>query len=67
MIDVAMFTAPQVDSQHLADLVGTDAYVRVVGHLLKVRTMEYNQECAVQMYNGTTVKVIDGPVSETSC
>jgi hypothetical protein len=66
MIDVVTFTAPRVDSRHLAELVGTDAYVRVVGRLLEVRTVEYNQECVVQMYDGTAVKVVDGPVSEMS-
>jgi hypothetical protein len=66
MIDVATFSAPRVDSQHLAELVGTGAYVRVVGRLLDVHTVDYHQECVVQMHDGTTVKVVDGPVSEVS-
>jgi hypothetical protein len=64
MINVATFTAPRVDSQCLAELVG--GCVRVVGRLLEVYTVEYNQECVVGLYDGTAVKVIDGPVSEIS-
>ena len=66
MIDLASFSAPRVDSQHLADLIGTHAYVWVVGRLVEVHTVEYNQECVVQMYDGTAIKVIDGLVSEIS-
>ncbi len=66
MINVATFTAPRVDSQHLTDLVGTGVCVWVVGRLLEVYTVEYNQECVVRLYDGTAVKVIDGPVSEIS-
>jgi len=66
MIDLASFSAPWVDSQHLADLVDTHAYVQVVGCLLEVHTVKYNQECVVQLYDGTAIKVIDGPVSEIS-
>jgi len=40
------------------------SFVRVVGWLLEVRTVEYNQECATAMYDGTVIKVIDGLVSE---
>ena len=66
MIDLATFSAPRVDAQHLAKLVGTGAFVRIVGRLLEVRTEEYNQECVVQMHDGTAIKVIDRPVSERS-
>ena len=33
---------------------------------MEVHTVEYNQECVVQMYDGTAIKVIDGLVSEIS-
>jgi hypothetical protein len=66
MIDLATFSAPRVDTQHLAKLVGTGAFVCIVGWLSEVHIEEYNQECVVQMHNGTAIKVIDGLVSERS-
>ena len=61
-----MFSTPRVDAQHLAKLVGTGAFVCIVGRLSEVRIEEYNQECIVQMHDGTAIKVINGPVSERS-
>jgi hypothetical protein len=64
MIDVSTFFAPRVDSHRLAELASTGAYVRIVGRLVEVNTIEYNQECVLEMYDRTRVKVVDGPVSQ---
>ena len=66
MINVATFTAPRVDSQHLAELVG--ACVRVVGRLLEVYTVEYNQElqdAMVTIDDDNRDLVVDYHVEET--
>jgi hypothetical protein len=66
MIDITTFYAPRVDSQHLTQFVSSGGYVRIVGRLVEVNTVEYNQECVLEMYDGTRIKVIDGPVSKIS-
>ena len=64
MIQVGTFTAPRVNREHFVEAIGTGACIRIVGLLLKVYAMDYNQEGLVEMYDGTVVKVVDGPVSQ---
>ncbi len=40
------------------EAVGTGACIRIVGRLLKVYAIDYNQEGLVEMYDGTVVKVV---------
>ena len=63
MIRFATFTVPRVDREHLQQFVGKA--VRIIGRLKEVRTVDYNQECVVEMYDGSLVNVVDGPVSCT--
>jgi hypothetical protein len=64
MIQVRTFRAARVNREHLAKAVSTGACVRIVGRLVKVYTVDYNQEGLVEMFDGTVVKIVDGPVSE---
>jgi len=64
MIQVGTFTAPRVDRQRLAEVAGTGACVRIIGQLIKVYAVDYNQEGLVELYDGTVVKVVDGPVRD---
>jgi len=63
MINLTMFTSPRVDAQRLWRFAGTGASVRIIGVLRKLRNVDYNQECVVEMYDGSLVNVVDGPVS----
>jgi hypothetical protein len=58
-----MFTAPCVDREHLQQFVGKA--VRIIGHLKEVQTVDYNQECMVEIYDGSLVNMVDGPISCT--
>ena len=63
MINLTMFTSPRVDAQRLRQFAGTGASVCIIGVLRELRNVDYNQECVVEMYDGSLVNVVDGPVS----
>ena len=63
MINLMMFTSLRVDAQRLWRFAGTGASVHIIGILWELHNIDYNQECVVEMYDGSLVNVIDGPVS----
>jgi hypothetical protein len=63
MINLTMFTSLRVGAQCLRRFAGTGASVRIIGILRELRNVDYNQECVVEMYDGSLVNVVDGPVS----